>query len=118
MRTLTTTSTGRAPLAVAAASGLVLFLMGLVTPVDGPAIGRATADDVRSFVAGHDVALRVAATTGVVAVVALLAFTAASAALVRGSRPDSVAAGLVGAGGVVLAVVQLLTTASEALPRL
>ena len=113
-----TTVPSRAPLAMAAVSGLILFLLGLITPPDGPEIGHATADDVRSFVAANDVALRLAATTGVVAVIALLAFTVACSALVRADRSASLTAGLVGAGGVVLAVVQLLTVGVATLPRL
>ena len=102
----------RGPLVITAVSGLALFVLAFAEPPEGPAIGRATAAQVREFVAAHEVALRIGATGGVLAVVALLVFTGGLAAVVRGVAPRSVLPGLVAAGGVAVALVQLLNTAA------
>jgi hypothetical protein len=114
----TRTEAGRGALLTTAVAGFALFLLGWATPPDGPALGGGTAAQVRAFVAGQDVAIRVGATTGTLVAVGLIVFTSALAAQVRRVSPASTLADLIAGSGVVLALIQLLTTAAYALPRL
>jgi hypothetical protein len=109
----------RGALAASAVSGLLLFLLGLVaTPPDGPAVGTATADQIREFVRENDLALRLAVTAGLLVVAALVVFVGALAARIRAAAPGSPLVAAVSGAGLLVAVVQLLDVAAVGTPRL
>ncbi len=103
----------RDPRLPAAVSSVGLFVLALTATVDGPVPGTATAEQVREFAWSSDVAIRVAATTGLLAVVALLVFVSSLATMARQGRPGSVLPDLILGAGLCLAVVQLLGTAAS-----
>jgi hypothetical protein len=102
----------------AAASSFGLFLLAFGSTVDGPVPGSATAEEVREFVAADDVAIRVAATSGLLAVVALLVLVSSLATMARQVRPRSGLPDLILLAGLLVAVVQLMNTAASAMVRL
>ncbi|WP_448625130.1 hypothetical protein [Geodermatophilus sp. URMC 64] len=112
-------TTDRRGSAVAAVSGLVLVVLGLVATVpEGPPVGQASADRIRAFVGGDEVGLRIGLTGGLLVAVALVVFTAALAGRIRAVRPGSALAGTVAGAGLLLAVVQLLDVAAVGTPLL
>jgi hypothetical protein len=102
----------------AAVVGPLFFLLGLVQPPQGPAVGVATAAQIRAFTIEHDTAIRVGAAIGVLGALAVLMFTAALARLIRDVSPNSMLASLVTGAGVLLTGVYLLNTAALAMTAL
>ena len=108
----------RATLLTAAVSGLVLLATGFFQPPSGPTVGSATAAQIRTFVAAHSAGLKVGATAGMVAVIAVLVFTAALAQLARARVPDSMFPRLTEIAGIFISFVLFLDAAAIASPLL
>jgi hypothetical protein len=119
-----TASTRRIPavrdgLGAIAVTGLLLFVTGLLSSgTEGPPVGQASADRIRSYTEASGGSIRLAVTLGVIAVVTLVVFTGALATRIRVAAPGSVLAGAVGGAGVLVAVLALLDAAATGVPRL
>jgi hypothetical protein len=105
----------RAALLAAAISGITYFLLGLITPPDGPPVETATAAQIRVFLIENNAGLRIGALVGALAIPTVLVFTAALARLVRSRLPGSMPADLIIAGGVLVAALHWLVAATASM---
>jgi hypothetical protein len=105
----------RGALLAAAVTGIAYFLLGLVTPPDGPPVETATAAQIRAFLVDNSAALRIGALVGTLAIPTVLVFTAALARLVRTRLPGSMHGDLIIAGGVLVAALHWLVAATASM---
>ena len=107
----THTSGERGTLLAAAISGVLYVLFVFVPQVDGPPVETASADQIRSFLAGNGSGLRGIATASAVAIPLILVFTVSLARLIRSRSQGSPLADLVVGGGVLVAMWHWLVVA-------
>jgi hypothetical protein len=108
----------RPALLTGAVAGIAFLLAGFVSPPQGPDMTTATAEQIRSFLAGNTAALRIATVAGLIGVVAALMFIACLTRLVRTRLPESMLADTVLAGGILLTIVYWLTVTTTAMALL
>jgi hypothetical protein len=83
-------------LGVVAVAGVLLFVAGLVSSgTEGPPVGQASADRIRSYTEASDGSIRLTVTLGVLVVITVVVVTAALATTIRVAAPGSVLAGAV-----------------------
>ena len=103
----------RRTLGLAALTGLMLFVvsLGTFTPESSPAVGDATAAEIRRFAADNAGTLKLNQVAALIGIVLLVVFVAALAQLVRARRPHSIVPDVLVLCGAVIAVHNALNTA-------
>lgn len=102
----------------AAVAGPVFLVLAFLQPPDGPSLGSATVEQIRTYASTQATAIRLGAVAGIAGAVCVLVITAALATLVRSALPWSPLAELGAAAGNLLGFALLLNTVAGAVPTI